>query len=129
MSFPADKYVEVYDVTKYTLVQYSGGEYKIKDAAGKEHTINDENWQENPFSIIVTTLKYILGKELEYGKDINTSKSENGYQLKTSEGVKALYVAARQKNATINTARIKIKMKTLDGYTKPYVSRILIKVA
>ena len=129
LSFPADKYVEVYDVTKYTLVQYSGGKYTIKDAAGKEHIINDENWQENPFSIIVTTLKYVLGKELEYGKDINTSKSENGYQLKTSESVKALYVAARQKNAVINTARIKIKMKTLDGYTKPYVSRILIKVA
>lgn len=129
LSFPADNYVEIYDVTKYTLVSFTSGQYKIVDAAGAEHTITDENWENNPFTSIVLSLKYILGKELEYGKDINTSKSGNGYKLIAPESVKSLYVAARQKNAIINTARIKIKMKTLDGYTKPNVSRILIKVA
>lgn len=129
LSFPADNYVEIYDVTKYTLVSFKSGEFRVVDTAGEEHTIVDEDWEKNPFTSIVLSLKYILGRELEYGKDINTRKSENGYQLKTSENVKALYVAARQKNAIINTARIKIKMKTLDGYTKPNVSRILIKVA
>lgn len=129
LSFPADNYVEIYDVTKYTLVSFNSGEFRVADAAGVEQTIIDEDWEKNPFTSIVLSLKYILGRELEYGKDINTSKSENGYRLKTSEDIKSLYVAARQKNAIINTARIKIKMKTLDGYTKPNVSRILIKVA
>lgn len=129
LSFPADNYVEIYDVTKYTLVSFNSGEFRVADAAGVEQTIIDEDWEKNPFTSIVLSLKYILGRELEYGKDINTSKSKNGYQLITSENVKSLYVAARQKNAIINTARIKIKMKTLDGYTKPNVSRILIKVA
>ena len=129
LSFPADNYVEIYDITKYTLVSFTSGQYRIVDAAGAEHTITDEDWENNPFTSIVLSLKYILGKELEYGKDINTSKSGNGYQLIAPESVKSLYVAARQKNAIINTARIKIKMKTLDGYTKPNVSRILIKVA
>ena len=129
LSFPADNYVEIYDVTKYTLVSFKSGEFRVADAAGVEHTIIDEDWEKNPFTSIVLSLKYILGKELEYGKDVKTSKSENGYQLTTPENVKSLYVAARQKDAIINTARIKIKMKTLDGYTKPNVSRILIKVA
>jgi hypothetical protein len=129
LSFPADNYVEIYDVTKYTLVSFNSGEFRVADAAGVEQTIIAEDWEKNPFTSIVLSLKYILGRELGYGKDINTSKSKNGYQLKTSEDVKSLYVAARQKNAIINTARIKIKMKTLDGYTKPNVSRILIKVA
>ena len=129
LSFPADNYVEIYDVTKYTLVSFNSGEFRVADASGVEQTIIDEDWEKNPFTSIVLSLKYILGRELEYGKDINTSKSKNGYQLITSENVKSLYVAARQKNAIINTARIKIKMKTLDGYTKPNVSRILIKVA
>lgn len=129
LSFPADNYVEIYDVTKYTLVSFNSGEFRVADAAGVEQTIIDEDWEKNPFTSIVLSLKYILGRELEYGKDINTSKSKNGYQLIASENVKSLYVAARQKNAIINTARIKIKMKTLDGYTKPNVSRILIKVA
>lgn len=129
LSFPADNYVEIYDVTKYTLVSFNSGEFRVADAAGVEQTIIDEDWEKNPFTSIVLSLKYILGRELEYGKDINTSKSKNGYQLITSENVKSLYVAARQKSAIINTARIKIKMKTLDGYTKPNVSRILIKVA
>lgn len=129
LSFPADDYVEIYDVTKYTLVSFKSGEFRVADAAGVEQTIIDEDWEKNPFTSIVLSLKYILGRELEYGKDINTSKSKNGYQLITSENVKSLYVAARQKNAIINTTRIKIKMKTLDGYTKPNVSRILIKVA
>ena len=129
LSFPADNYVEIYDVTKYTLVSFKSGEFRVADSAGVEHTIIDEDWEKNPFTSIVLSLKYILGKELEYGKDVKTSKSENGYQLTTPENVKSLYVAARQKDAIINTARIKIKMKTLDGYTKPNVSRILIKVA
>lgn len=129
LSFPADNYVEIYDVTKYTLVSFNSGEFRVADAAGVEQTIIDEDWEKNPFTSIVLSLKYILGRELEYSKDINTSKSKNGYQLITPENVKSLYVAARQKNAIINTARIKIKMKTLDGYTKPNVSRILIKVA
>ena len=129
LSFPADNYVEIYDVTKYTLVSFKSGEFRVADATGVEHTIVDEDWEKNPFTSIVLSLKYILGKELEYGKDVKTSKSENGYQLTTPENVKSLYVAARQKDAIINTARIKIKMKTLDGYTKPNVSRILIKVA
>ena len=129
LSFPADNYVEIYDVTKFKLVSFKSGEFRVADAAGVEHTIIDQDWEKNPFTSIVLSLKYILGKELEYGKDISTEKSENGCRFKTPSNITSLYIAARQKQAIINTARIKIKMKTLDGYTKPYVSRILIKVA
>lgn len=129
LSFPADNYVEIYDVTKFKLVSFKSGEFRVADAAGVEHTITDNDWEKNPFTSIVLSLKYILGKELEYGKDISTEKSENGCRFKTPSSVTSLYIAARQKQSIINTARIKIKMKTLDGYTKPYVSRILIKVA
>lgn len=129
LSFPADNYVEIYDVTKFKLVSFKSGEFRVADAAGVEHTIIDQDWEKNPFTSIVLSLKYILGKELEYGKDISTEKSENGCRFKTPPNVTSLCIAARQKQSIINTARIKIKMKTLDGYTKPYVSRILIKVA
>lgn len=126
VSFPSHNYTKLYDTNTYTMISCIDGNIKISDGEN-EKTIYDPEWKNNPFYHIIKSFKYILGRDIT--NDVELHSEESTYKISTDHNVKSVFVSARRKIANIDTVRLKIYMKSKDGYTIPYVSRVLIKVA
>ena len=55
-------------------------------------------------------------------------QTSEGSADSVSSGISALSITARSTNSSVSSARIRIDMSSIDGYSIPSVSRILIKV-
>lgn len=126
--FPSKNYSKLFDTYQAKIISVLDGTIKYKTEDGKELEISDPTYRVNPFYKIVSVCKYILGKEISQD-NIKIKTTDDKYQIVVNNDIERIYVSARRKIANVDNVRFKIDMKTLDGYTIPYVSRILIKVA
>ena len=126
--FPYKNYSKIFDTYQVKILSVLDGTIKYRTEDGKELEISDPTHRVNPFYKIVSVCKYILGKEIDQD-DVKIKTTDDKYQIVVNNDIERIYVSARRKIANVDNVRFKIDMKTLDGYTIPYVSRILIKVA
>lgn len=127
VSFPNYGYTELFDISKASNIVTDKETVSFVDNKGSSLTVLDPTYKTNPFYIIVSVFKYILGSNLSHD-EVSIIPSDNGYRIGVSSDIRALSVIARSTNSSISNARIRIDMSSIDGYSIPSVSRILIKV-
>lgn len=127
VSFPNYGYTELFDISEVSSIETEDDVVRFTDNKGVSKTVLDPTYKTNPFYIIISTFKYILGSELRH-EDVDIIPSDNGYKIGVNSNVKAISVIARSTNYSIGSARIRINMNSIDSYSIPSVSRILIKV-
>lgn len=127
VSFPNYGYTELFDISKVSNIETEDDIVRFTDNKGVYNTVLDPTYKTNPFYIIINTFKYILGSELRH-EDVDIIPSDNGYKIGVNSNIKAISVIARSTNYSIGSARIRIDMNSVDGYSIPSISRILIKV-
>lgn len=129
IDFPKASFKKLFDSRNISNIEYLGtGTYKLTDINGIT-TINDPSYLTNGFTIAITIfgIDAILGQEIT--DDIQYTNSDDTFTINTDTSVKRVYILIRKRIETIGSVKLRVKMKSLDLYTRPELTRVIFRVA
>ena len=129
IDFPKASFKKLFDSRNISNIEYLGtGTYKLTDINGIT-TINDPSYLTNGFTIAITIfgIDAILGQEIT--NDIQYTNSDDTFTINTDTSVKRVYILIRKRIETIGSVKLRVKMKSLDLYTRPELTRVIFRVA
>ena len=127
--FPKASFKKLFDSRNISNIEYLGtGTYKLTDI-NSITTINDPSYLTNGFTIAITIfgIDAILGQEIT--NDIQYTNSDDTFTINTDTSVKRVYILIRKRIETIGSVKLRVKMKSLDLYTRPELTRVIFRVA
>lgn len=129
IDFPKASFKKLFDSRNISNIEYLGtGTYKLTDINGIT-TINDPSYLTNGFTIAITIfgIDAILGQEIT--NDIQYTNSDDTFTINTDTSVKRVYILIRKRIEKIGSVKLRVKMKSLDLYTRPELTRVIFRVA